>query len=232
MPMFNIATRAGSWAFLIALGAASSASASFVSTNPDPFTVGNRLVGADACLTGGPLSGICTTNNVTTILSSDVSFPSSGNEYAVVNATLTGDLSGGLGSYSLTGTYDFTLFGRSLNPAKGTFLGKFPLEETFVNLQGVVLGHAVQLVADPSNSSTGFASIMINGNVNFLIDIGLTVNALFIVDNGEGIPASTTITGASAVPEPSIWAMTLLGFGLAGTALRRRHALEASVATA
>jgi hypothetical protein len=101
-----------------------------------------------------------------------------------------------------------------------------------VNLKGDVLGHAVQLVADPSNPSTGFASIMVNGNVNFLIDLGLTVNALFIVDNGEGTPASTTITGASAVPEPSIWAMTLLGFGLAGAALRRRHALEASVATA
>lgn len=226
MSLLKLLMRAGPVALAIGFGATSAAGASFVSENPDPFAVGNKLIGSNSCVSSGPLAGICTSNNVTTILTSNINFAGDGNEYAVVTATLSGDLSGGLGSYFLTGVYNFTLTGRSLS--SGNFYGTFPLEETYVNLTGTVLGSSLQLVLDPSIPSTGFASITsLNGPEciqcdKFLISFGLDVNALFIIDGGTPVPVGSTLTGAGPVPEPSTWAMMLLGFGLAGATLRRR----------
>jgi hypothetical protein len=43
--------------------------------------------------------------------------------------------------------------------------------------------------------------------------------------------ASWTATTAqmAAVPEPSVWAMMLLGFGMIGTAIRRKRRVPAAV---
>jgi hypothetical protein len=40
------------------------------------------------------------------------------------------------------------------------------------------------------------------------------------------------VAGAGAVPEPATWAMMLLGFGAAGTALRRSRRRQSALATA
>lgn len=45
----------------------------------------------------------------------------------------------------------------------------------------------------------------------------------FALLNESGLPVYTlVVTNLSAVPEPTSWAMMLTGFGLAGTAIRRR----------
>ncbi len=36
------------------------------------------------------------------------------------------------------------------------------------------------------------------------------------------------LTGAGGVPEPATWGLMLTGFGLAGSALRRRRAMDAA----
>ena len=45
---------------------------------------------------------------------------------------------------------------------------------------------------------------------------------------GDGNADSLTINIAGSVPEPSTWALMLLGFGLAGVAMRRRSGAVAA----
>lgn len=52
---------------------------------------------------------------------------------------------------------------------------------------------------------------------------------VFVIDNWSdfgthsGFGGTLTITDIGAAPEPGTWAMLILGFGIAGTALRRRR---------
>jgi|GEM_PF-1847361 len=60
----------------------------------------------------------------------------------------------------------------------------------------------------------------------FLLDDGVTANAGdWLVDNRFIDPLAPP--AAPGVPEPAPWALMIAGFGLAGAALRRRHALSA-----
>lgn len=212
-------------ALVTGFGAASPAQASFTSTSSNPFEVGNHLLGSNSCVGSGPLAGICTSNNSTTFTSSLSSF-AGGNQHFVVNAVLSGNLSNGstsLGTYSLTGVYNFTLTGRSSNNQLGTFA----LSEDFVDLNGTVFGMNLQLVQDPGIPSLGFASIesvSCDDCVSeFLIDIGLTVNALFVIGGSDPAPVSSVLNGAGAtVPESPVWGMLIGGFGFIGYAMRRR----------
>lgn len=43
-----------------------------------------------------------------------------------------------------------------------------------------------------------------------------------------GVRNITTVAANAAVPEPATWAMLLLGFGVVGAAMRRRHSLRVS----
>jgi PEP-CTERM motif len=47
----------------------------------------------------------------------------------------------------------------------------------------------------------------------------------FDTSAGDGSVARLTLTNLSAVPEPQIWFMMILGFGFVGIATRRRHRL-------
>ena len=58
------------------------------------------------------------------------------------------------------------------------------------------------------------------GNVKFFLGTDSADNVGILIDN-----VSLSIGGA--VPEPATWAMMIMGFGLAGSALRRRRALAA-----
>lgn len=51
--------------------------------------------------------------------------------------------------------------------------------------------------------------------------------AFYRVDNFSVTVNSLGVTGPGAVPEPATWAMMIVGFGLAGTAVRRRRTLAA-----
>ncbi|MGI4879167.1 MAG: PEP-CTERM sorting domain-containing protein [Janthinobacterium lividum] len=225
MSLLSLIARALPAAFLVGLVAAPAAQASFVSSSANPFATGNRLTGSDACVNSGALAGVCTTHNSTTFTSSSFSFLN-GNQNVVVDAVLSGDLSKGLGSYALTGVYHFTLVGRT----SADEFGSFSLVEDYVNLNGTVLGQLVQLVQDPNILSQGFASIASSNcsgcDDKFLIDTGLTINGLFVIGGGDPVPVTSVLTGAAgAVPEAPVWGMMLIGFGLAGAALRRRQSV-------
>ncbi|MDB5422788.1 MAG: hypothetical protein JWQ29_204 [Phenylobacterium sp.] len=40
---------------------------------------------------------------------------------------------------------------------------------------------------------------------------------------------TTTVSGDTGVPEPGVWSMMIMGFGLAGAALRRRRSASATI---
>lgn len=64
------------------------------------------------------------------------------------------------------------------------------------------------------------------GNVStfWLFDLGTTGANFITLDNPEGFSnAVLYTTEAPGVPEPATWAMMLLGFGVAGYAMRRRR---------
>ena len=223
MSFARLIMRALPVALLLGLGTTGAAQAAFTSSSPNPFAVGNQLSGTDSCVNSGPYSGTCTSNNSTTFTSSSYTFIGA-DQHFVVNAVLTGDLSGGLGSYALTGIYEFTLVGRGVADS----FGSFTLTEDYVNLEGTVFGLPVLLTHNPNVPSIGSASIATANcgqcEEKFLINFGLTVNALFGIGGSEPAPVSSDLTGNNgAVPEPATWAMMLIGFGLAGAALRRRQ---------
>ena len=220
MSLLRLVVRALPAALLIGL-ATSAAQASFTSSTPHPFAPGNQLSGSDSCVPSGPLIGVCTLNNSTTFTSSSYTF-SGPDQHFIVNAVLSGELSTG-GSYSLSGVYNFTLVGRG---AADVF-GLFTLTEDYVNLAGTVNGMPLVLVHNPNIASTGFASIA-SANCGqcedkFLINFGLTVNALFGIGGGPLDPVSSVLTGNNGtVPEPATWMLMIGGFGLVGSAMRRR----------
>lgn len=118
--------------------------------------------------------------------------------------------------FNLLGSLDdvFTATTELLTPATTGFYG--PLSSNFVRL-----------------GKTG-ASGDKTGSVVFDLSqfAGQTVNLRFQYQSdyfapGDGVLIDNlTVTGtklASAVPEPATWAMMILGFGMAGAALRRRR---------
>jgi len=62
------------------------------------------------------------------------------------------------------------------------------------------------------------------GNTNYLIDVtGGYFDAIQIVSSGASIFELKQISMNEAVPEPTTWALMLLGFGCIGWRLRRRN---------
>jgi hypothetical protein len=140
----------------LALGGAASARASFVTTSPDPFPPGSGFVQAPGCVASGPLSGVCSSNVRGTILSASSTF-AMGNQDTVLNEVVTGDLSfsgGPIGSFSVTGPLDLTLFGRADPSDTGTFSGVVDSED-FAGT-GTITGIPlpVTITLDPSQTST------------------------------------------------------------------------------
>lgn len=57
-------------------------------------------------------------------------------------------------------------------------------------------------------------------------DIDLTTGLPVYTFKGAG-PSAATINLVRAVPEPAVWGLMILGFGLTGVSLRRRNGLRA-----
>lgn len=83
------------------------------------------------------------------------------------------------------------------------------------NVSGASISAAIPLSLLPS---TGFAS----GNYTFTLWSRLRVNPAADGSNAEIADFAPALT--AGVPEPTSWAMMVLGFGLAGAATRRRTA--------
>jgi hypothetical protein len=209
--------------FLLTLGAADAAQASFVATSPNPFSPGGGYVQMPGCVTTGPLSGVCSSNVTGTILSASSNFVGP-DEFVVLNEVVTGDLSAAgvpIGSFLVTGPLDLTLFGRSGPNDTGTFSATVTAED----YQGSIGGASLEITLDPSQTSTAQITITpLEGEPPlFRIDSFFDIFSQISIDGSAPIPiGGFPITGVAA-PEPATPA--LLGLPLVALAgLRRRRA--------
>ena len=144
-----------------------------------------------------------------------------------------------IGSVALTGTVDETVIGRASNTETGSFT---------VDLTGLALSGPLSLpgeplldgrtlmvgldTANPSDTSSGTTTIATDGpafKINSFFDV--------FVDITLDLPTTSPSTSVGpiflvAVPEPSTWALALLGFAsLAFAAYRRPVRRSSSAAT-
>jgi hypothetical protein len=132
-----------------------------------------------------------------------------------------------IGSVALTGTVDETVLGRTSNGETGSFT---------VDITGLTLSGPLSLPSEPllngktltvdlntSDTSSGTTTITPDGS-EFRINSFFDVFADITLDLSP-LPSPSTSVGPIlliAVPEPSTWAMMLIGFaGLAFAAIRR-----------
>ena len=122
------------------------------------------------------------------------------------------------GLYGASGSFvyrtTFSLAG--LNPATASITGRWAADNAATNilLNGVGTGQT-------GGTFTGW------GNFNLNSGFVAGLNTLdFAVTNGSGstgLRVEMTGRAANAVPEPASWALMIAGFGLTGSAMRRRR---------
>ena len=106
--------------------------------------------------------------------------------------------------------------------ASGTLLGTRFLNGSFNDLVGF---RDAEMVADPGNPPPLFWPIGVQVYIRSADEANLSGIGPFIGDFDTlyfSIGGAALFEVSSAVPEPATWAVMILGFGLAGTALRRR----------
>jgi hypothetical protein len=222
MRIITLRTVAVAAALTVTAGAAH---ASIFSVGPDPFPNGS---GFD--LSAPPPGGICVvpgecTHNIyiqNLQLVSASSIPGGFNEQLTANFYASFS-NGATATLSLVpGTYFSADITGGYNPFTNP-LGTFPetlLTASFVGVDS--LGNAITAFLNPPPATTGLVSITsVDGG--FDIVNGFTVYAGSIV-NGVPVPVPPLgATNTPAVPEPSTWALMLLGFGGLGFAAYRRN---------
>jgi hypothetical protein len=208
---------------VLALGGAASAQASFVTTSPDPFPVGSGYIQAPGCVSSGPLSGVCSSSVMGTILSVSSNFVGS-DEFVVLNEVVTGQLSFGgvpIGGFSVSGPLDLRLAGRSGPNDTGTFGATVTAEDYL----GSIGGTALAITLDPSLTSSAQITITpLEGEPPlYRIDSFFDIFSQISIAGGAQIPiGGFPITGVAA-PEPAT--LAVLGLPLVALAgLRRRRA--------
>jgi len=173
------------------------------------------------------LAGVCVTPG-TFVLTSTVSstFTVAGQDI-VADASYDGTLTtlGGalIGSFSLTGTVEELVLGRTSD----TELGSWTTDLVMMSLSGPVLGHTLTATQDPTNPSTGLTSIEsidVGNQQRFRIDSFFDV-FIDVSLSGTGLSASVGPISVEAVPEPPVWTLMILGF--AGLAFAGRSRLAA-----
>jgi PEP-CTERM motif len=175
-----------------------------------------------------PLAGVCVTPGAFTMTSATSVFDSLGQEIdaqAVYDGTLTALIGGAfIATIELTGTVDQRVEGR----VSDTELGSFKTDVTGLDMSGAVLGGTLMMGLNPLTPSTGMTSIV-------ALNRGFEINSFFDVFvelSLEGFPVTPLpkITLVAGVPEPSTWAMMLIGFAGLGLAGYRASRKAASVA--
>jgi len=176
------------------------------------------------------------------ILTNPVIYSYSGGDQIITagvtyDATLTPPMETNIiGSVDLAGTVEMTVIGRASN----TETGSFTVDITELSLSGPLSlsgspldGRTLMVGLDASETSSGTTTIVADGAA-FKIDSFFDVFADITLD----LPTTSPSTSVGpiflvAVPEPSSWALALLGFaGLAFAAYRRPiHRRSSTAAT-
>ncbi len=173
------------------------------------------------------IAAVCVTPGVFTLTSSVSSFLPAVQDIAA-DATYTGSLTplppatGSLGSFTLTGTVDLEVLGRS-SPTK---TGSWTADLTGLSLSGPLLSFGtLSATLDAQHTSSGTVSIASLGQTGeFRITSFFDIFVDVTLDR-PGLPSLTTSVGpigVAAVPEPATWSMLLIGFAGLGLAARRR----------
>lgn len=181
------------------------------------------ICAANGCIVGSTL------DQFSVISSSETA----GNQVVVVNAdfstsvyTNVGGSPGSLvGSVSVKGPVTFTYVGRDLavNP-----LGNFTTQLSNFDFSASLNGFTTEIRQDPSNPTTGNTTIneATLSPVSYDVSSTLTINGDLSINGSPFVPlppVPTTLTPASAVPEPGYSAVAgLLLLGL-GSKLRRKR---------
>ena len=158
----------------------------------------------------------------------DVVFTFSGTCDFSCNGMATGTLMltnlGAVGSTDIT-TSNFMSFQYTSSDINNTITNPEQVSGT-LNASGSLLSGAIQIVGPGGVSLGGFFELLDTGQFSFSTPFNFSTSS-FVGDEGIGGsfgPAVNTPVVTSAVPEPSTWAMMILGFfGLGFMAYRRKQ---------
>ena len=113
---------------------------------------------------------------------------------------------GALVPFTLTGPLNVTTFSNV-----GQTTGTFAEEMTSMDLKGMLAGHSVEIILDPTQASTGQTTVTdISGGKGTLFDIHsfFDVFTEISIDSGPFTPGSgPTLMTLGTIPEPSAWIM-------------------------
>ncbi len=219
--------------------ATAAAEADFVSSTPTLPVLGVPYTSTTGvgCF---PAAGVCalpgtlTFNTVVPTPPGPPPFNASGQDI-VSNVTYVGTLTDlantTIGSLTLTVTVEQEVLGRTFDTETGTWT----TELVSLSLSGPVLGHTLTLDLDPSQTSSGTTSIVPLSDGTFRISSFFDVFVELTLDTPTPLHASRgpielTLSPVVAVPEPSTWAMMLLGFAGIGFVAYRRKSKPALIA--
>jgi len=203
------------------------------------MSIFSRLIGAtalaSACLIGAPASAAIQVFYDFASFSAAVTdlqtyqFPSSGNsfpEYTQGPVTFAGNSTflqpDGLFPSTFLGSNGGSVTINSTTSGFGVYIGDFSGTQTIAYTSGTTTGGFL-LPERPESSFIGFTNS--DGPVTFSFTHTGEVDM-------TGFATGTARAPVGAAPEPAAWAMLILGFGLAGYALRRRRSTGATTGLA
>ena len=219
-----------------AISLAGSTQASVISSSPifPPIPLSfSSLTGAGCFDT----AGVCVTPGIFTLTSAVPTFNMAGQEIDA-DATYTGSLttlppgSAPLGSFTLTGTVDFDLLGRT----SSTETGSWTTELTGMSLSGPLLGGTLTATLELEPVGRDHGQLRLTHQVpadvrQFVITSFFDIFCRLVVRQTGAAAAEQGCRpdrGHRQVPESSTWAMLIIGFaGLSSAAYRRRAAATA-----
>lgn len=144
-----------------------------------------------------------------------------GNQLDSFNSLYEGHLSienQEVGRITLTGVTDVTIFGRTSD----TETGSFDTQMTSLDLTGSFGGHSIEIINDPSQTSSGHTTVEQVAPHEWHINSFFDVFTELSLDNGPFMPATTGAAHVDLeVAEPAT--LSLVGVGVLALGLTRLH---------